>query len=96
MTSHGLASDAEERLLRDMQRLIAEAERLVDAAAPDDPGYRTRLAMLISDLGEVHQAMVEKCDAIRQQTDAVVHQMKAASAYHRAASTLSNGRKRPV
>jgi hypothetical protein len=95
MTRNRQAPEAGDPLLHEAERLIAEAQGLAKAATPDDPDYRVRLAALIDDLGEVQQAMVEKCDAIRQQTDAVVHQMTATSAYHRAARTLSNRPKRP-
>lgn len=88
-------SDVDEPLLREAQRLIAEAKRLAGSAASDDPDHKVRLAALISDLGDVHQAMVEERGAIKRQTDAMVQQMTATSAYHRTIKTLTNGRKRP-
>jgi hypothetical protein len=95
MTRNRQASDAGDPLLHEAQRLIVEAEGFAGAAAPDDPNFKARLAALIAELGDVRQAMTEKCDATRQQTDLVVRQMAVTSAYHRVAKTLSNGRKRP-
>lgn len=95
MTRNRQASGDGDPLLHQAQRLIVEAERLTGTAKPGDPEHKARLAALIDDLGEVHQAMVGKRDALRQETDTVVRQMNAASAYHRAVRTLLNSRKRP-
>jgi hypothetical protein len=92
---HAPKPRTDDPLLHEAKRLLGEATRLAAAPPPDDPNHKVRLAALISELGEVHGAMVEERDAIRRQTDTVVRQNTALSAYARTAMTLTNGRKRP-
>ncbi|NJL07830.1 MAG: hypothetical protein HC900_05870 [Methylacidiphilales bacterium] len=78
--------------MRRAKQLAIEAHRV--GAAADLPNRAELLASLAADLDDVHQAMAEELDAIKQQLDAAVRQKAAVTAYGRIAQTLTTNRTR--